>query len=284
MVPIVFNNSMERIHQMADKKLAGKVAIVTGSGRGIGKAIAMRLASDGAAVVISDVMMENAQKVVAEIEAAGGKSMAFMADVTKEAEVEALVAKTVEQFGKLDIMVANAGIGIVKLGVDHTPEDIDKQLAVNVKGVILTDNAAAKQMIKQGNKGYLGSGGKIINCCSIAGHSGFAFLPVYSCSKFAVRGYTQAFAKEMAEYKITVNGYCPGIVGTDMWDLIDEKIGAYTGAAKGETLKAYVDSAILAKEVGKPEQVAGYISYLASEDADYMTGQSVMIDGGIVLN
>jgi len=138
-------------------------------------------------------------------------------------------------------------------------------------------------MVKQGHKGYLGSGGKIINCCSIAGHSGFAFLPVYSASKFAVRGYTHGFAKEMAQYKITVNGYCPGIVGTDMWDLIDEKIGAYTGAAKGETLKAYVDSAILAKEVGKPEQVAGYVSYLASEDADYMTGQSVMIDGGIVL-
>lgn len=264
-------------------KLNGKVAIVTGSGRGIGRAIAMRLAADGATVVVSDIMFDNAQKVAAEIEAAGGKSMSIKTDVTNEADVNELVAKTVEKFGKLDIMVANAGIGVVKLGCDHTPEDIDRQLAVNVKGVILTDNAAARQMIKQGHNGSLGSGGKIINCCSIAGHSGFAYLPVYSASKFAVRGYTHGFAKEMAPYKITVNGYCPGIVGTDMWDLIDEKIGAYTGAAKGETLKAYVESAILAKEVGKPEQVAGYVSYLASEDADYMTGQSVMIDGGIVL-
>lgn len=264
-------------------KLAGKVAIVTGAGRGIGRGIALRLAADGAAVVVSDIMFDNAQKVAAEIEAAGGKSLAIKTDVTNEAEVTELVEKTVEKFGKLDVMVANAGIGIVKLGVDHTPEDIDKQLAVNVKGVVLCDNAAARQMIQQGHKGYLGSGGKIINCASIAGHSGFAFLPVYSASKFAVRGYTQGFAKEMAQYKITVNGYCPGIVGTDMWELIDEKIGAYTGAAKGETLKAYVDSAILAKEVGNPEQVAGYVSFLASDDADYMTGQSVMIDGGIIL-
>jgi meso-butanediol dehydrogenase/(S,S)-butanediol dehydrogenase/diacetyl reductase len=269
--------------KMAEKKLAGKVAIVTGSGRGIGEAIAKRLAADGAAVVVSDVMADNANKVASEIEAAGGKSMAVACDVTNEQEVNALVEKTVEKFGKLDIMVANAGIGIVKVGIDHTPEDIDKQLAVNVKGVILCDSAAARQMIKQGHKGYLGSGGRIINCASIAAHSGFAFLPVYSASKFAVRGYTQSFAREMADHKITVNAYCPGIVGTDMWDLIDEKIGAYTGAAKGETLKAYVDSAILAKEVGTPEQVAGYVSYVASEDADYMTGQSVMIDGGIVL-
>jgi len=264
-------------------KLDGKVAIVTGAGRGIGRGIARRLAADGATIVVSDIMFDNAQKVAAEIEAAGGKALAIKTDVTVEADVNDLVAKTVEKYGKLDIMVANAGIGIVKVGLDHTPDDIDNQLAVNVKGVILCDNAAARQMIKQGHKGYLGSGGKIINCASIAGHSGFAFLPVYSASKFAVRGYTQAFAKEMAEHKITVNGYCPGIVGTDMWALIDEKIGAYTGAAKGETLKAYITSACLAKEVETPEQVAGFVAYLASEDADYMTGQSVMIDGGIVL-
>ncbi len=268
---------------MSEKKLAGKIAVVTGSGRGIGRGIAMRLASDGAVVVVSDIMLDNAQIVAAEIEAAGGKAMAIKTDVTVEAEVNDLVAKTVEKYGKLDVMVANAGIGVVKLGCDHTPEDIDNQLAVNVKGVILCDNAAARQMIKQGHNGHLGSGGHIINCASIAAHAGFAFLPVYSCSKFAVRGYTQAFAKEMAEHKITVNAYCPGIVGTDMWELIDEKIGAYTGAAKGETLKAYVDSAILAKEVGTPEQVAGYVSFVASDDADYMTGQSVMIDGGIIM-
>lgn len=268
---------------MADKKIAGKVAIVTGSGRGIGRGIAMRLAQDGATVVVSDIMLENAQKVEAEIKAAGGKAMAIKTDVTKQEDCDALVAKTVEKFGKLDIMVANAGIGVVKVSLDHTEEDWDKTLAVNVKGVVFCDTAAAKQMIKQGHNGHLGSGGKIINCASIAAHGGWAYLPAYSASKFAVRGFTQAFAKEMAENKITVNAYCPGIVGTDMWELIDEKIGEYTGAKKGETLKASIDALILAKEVGTPEQVAGYVSFLASKDADYMTGQSVMIDGGIVL-
>ncbi len=263
--------------------IEGKVAIVTGSGRGIGRGIALRLAKDGADVVVCDVNIENAEKVAGEIKALGRKSFAMKTDVTKKEDVDALVAKTVAEFGKLDIMVANAGIGIVKLGLDHTVDDIDNQLAVNVKGVVLCDCAAAKQMIKQGHKGHLGTGGKIINCCSIAGHGGWAYLPMYSASKFAVRGWTQAFAKEMAENKITVNGYCPGIVGTDMWTLIDEKIGAYTGAEKGETLKASIDALILAKEVGTPEQVAGYVSYLASADSDYMTGQSVMIDGGIVL-
>lgn len=264
-------------------KLDGKVAIVTGAGRGIGRGIAKRLGSDGATVVVSDIMFDNAQKVAAEIEAAGGKSMAIQTDVTKKEDVDALVEKTVATFGKLDIMVANAGIGIVKVSLDHTVEDWEKTMAVNVTGVFLCDTAAARQMIKQGHKGCLGSGGKIINCASIAAHGGWAFLPAYSASKFACRGFTQAFAKEMAPNKITVNAYCPGIVGTDMWDLIDEKIGAYTGAKKGETLKASVDALILAKEVGTPEQVAGYVSYLASEDSDYMTGQSVMIDGGIVL-
>jgi meso-butanediol dehydrogenase/(S,S)-butanediol dehydrogenase/diacetyl reductase len=267
---------------MADKKIAGKIAIVTGSGRGIGKGIAMRLASDGATVVVADVLLDNAKNVVAEIEAAGGKGLAMQVDVTKQAEVDAMVEKTVAELGKLDIMVANAGVCPIKLSIEHTEEDWDKTLAVNVKGVFFCDVAAAKQMIKQGNNGHLGSGGKIINCASIAAHGGWAFLPAYSASKFAVRGFTQAFAKEMAEHKITVNAYCPGIVGTDMWDVIDEKIGAYTGAAKGETLKSSIDM-ILAKEVGTPDQVAGYVSYLASQDSDYMTGQSVMIDGGIVL-
>ncbi len=264
-------------------KLDGKAVIVTGSGRGIGRGIALRLAQDGANVAVCDVIIENAQKVSGEIKALGPKTFAMKVDVTKKEDVDALVAKTVAEFGRLDVMVANAGIGVVKTSLDHTEEDWDKTLAVNVKGVFFCDVAAARQMIKQGHKGYLGSGGKIINCASIAAHGGWAYLPAYSASKFAVRGFTQAFAKEMAPNKITVNAYCPGIVGTDMWTLIDEKIGEYTGAKKGETLKASVDALILAKEVGTPEQVAGYVSYLASSDADYMTGQSVCIDGGIVL-
>lgn len=263
--------------------LKGKVAIVTGSGRGIGRAIALRLAQDGADVVIGDLNEENIQKVAGEIKALGRKTLAIKTDVTKSEDVYALVDKTVAEFGKLDIMVANAGICHIKLAIEITPDEWDQIMAVNAKGIFLADTAAAKQMIKQGHKGYLGSGGKIINCCSIAGHQGWGFLSSYSASKFAVRGFTHGLAKELAEHKITVNGYCPGIVGTDMWELIDAKMGPYLGKKKGEVLKEAIEG-ILAKEAGKPEQVACYVSYLASSDSDYMTGQSVMIDGGIVLN
>ncbi len=264
-------------------KLKGKVAIVTGSGRGIGRGLAMRLAQDGAAVVVSDINFENAQKVAAEIEAMGGKSMAIQTDVTKTDQVNDLVDKTVAEFGKLDIMVANAGIANIKMSIEMTAEEWNKIMEVNTTGVFLCDTAAAKQMIKQGHNGTMGSGGKIINCASIAAHSGFAILAAYSASKFAVRGFTQALAKELGPHKINVNAYCPGIVGTDMWSLIDEKMGPYLGMGKGEVLKEYT-KLITAGTVGVPEEVACFVSYLASSDADYMTGQSVMIDGGIVMN
>ncbi|MDD2319917.1 MAG: glucose 1-dehydrogenase [Geobacteraceae bacterium] len=264
-------------------KLQGRVAIVTGSGRGIGRGIAMRLASDGATVVVSDIILENAQKVAAEIEAAGGKSMAIQTDVTKADQVNELVDKAVEKFGKLDIMVANAGIANIKMSLEMTAEEWNKIMEVNTTGVFLCDTAAAKQMIKQGHKDYMGTGGKIINCASIAAHSGFAILAAYSASKFAVRGFTQALAKELGPHKICVNAYCPGIVGTDMWTLIDEKMGPYLNMKKGEVLKEYT-KLITAGTVGVPEEVACFVSYLASDDANYMTGQSVMIDGGIIMN
>jgi meso-butanediol dehydrogenase/(S,S)-butanediol dehydrogenase/diacetyl reductase len=264
-------------------KLQGKVAIVTGGGRGIGKGIALRLAQDGADVVISDIHFENAQKVAEEIKALGRKSIAIKTDVTKTEDVNALVDKTVAEFGKLDIMVANAGIANIKMSIEMTAEEWDLIMAVNTKGVFLCDTAAAKQMIKQGNNGKMGSGGKIINCASIAAHAGFSILAAYSASKFAVRGFTQALAKELGPHKINVNAYCPGIVGTDMWALIDEKMGPYLGMKKGEVLKEYT-KLITAGTVGVPEEVACFVSYLASSDADYMTGQSVMIDGGIIMN
>jgi len=128
-----------------------------------------------------------------------------------------------------------------------------------------------------------GTGGKIINAASIAAHSGFACLGHYSATKFAVRALTQAAAKELAQHGITVNAYCPGIVGTDMWDLIDEKMGPYLGNERGETLAQYSQLITLGR-VQTPEDVAAFVSYLAGPDSDYMTGQSVMIDGGIVMS
>lgn len=256
--------------------MSARVALVTGAGRGIGRAIALRLATDGLAVAVNDLDPGTAAAVAEEIESAGGWAVALPGDVTDRAAVFELVAKTADRFGALDVMVANAGIAQVKTLLEVTPEDLERIFKVNVYGVVYCMQAAAERFIAQGG------GGKIISAASIAGHSGYAFLGHYSATKFGVRALTQAAAKELAEHKITVNAYCPGIVGTDMWDLIDEQLGGYLGTGKGEALARY-SQAIPLGRVQTPEDVANFVSYLASEDSDYMTGQSIMIDGGVVM-
>jgi meso-butanediol dehydrogenase/(S,S)-butanediol dehydrogenase/diacetyl reductase len=251
-------------------------AIVTGAGRGIGRGIALRLARDGHAVAVNDVNKAGAESVAEEITAAGGRAIAAPADITDRDAVFAMVGRVAEELGSVDVMVANAGIAQVKTLLEVTPEDLETIFRVNVFGVVYCMQAAAERFIAQGTKG------KIINAASIAGHGGFAYLGHYSATKFAVRALTQAAAKELADKGITVNAYCPGIVGTDMWDLIDEKMGPYLGNARGETLAQYTGLIALGR-VQTPEDVAGFVSYLAGPDSDYMTGQSVMIDGGIVM-
>jgi len=250
--------------------------IVTGAGRGIGRGIALRLARDGHDVAVNDIDPNTATAVSKEIAAAGGRTIAVQADVTDRDAVFAMVQRTVEELGSLDVMVANAGIAQVKTLLELTPDDLRRMFDVNVFGVVYCMQAAAEQMIAQG------TGGKIINAASIAAHAGFDLLGHYSATKFAVRALTQAGAKELAKSKITVNAYCPGIVGTDMWDLIDEGLGAKLGLAKGEALARYSQLITLGR-VQTPDDVASFVSYLAGPDSDYMTGQSVMIDGGVVM-
>ena len=252
------------------------VAVVTGAGRGIGRAIALRLARDGHAVAVNDVNAEGSGAVAGEIVAAGGTARAYPADVTGPDAVTVLVNQVVDDLGGLDVMVANAGIAQVKPLLEVTPDDLEQIFRVNVFGVVYCLQAAARTMIDRG------TGGKIVNAASIAGHSGFDLLGHYSATKFAVRALTQAAAKELAPHRITVNAYCPGIVGTDMWDLIDEQMGARSGAAKGETLEQYSRLIPLGR-VQTADDVAGFVSYLAGPDSDYMTGQAVMIDGGVVM-
>ena len=251
-------------------------AIVTGAGRGIGRGIALRLARDGHAVAVNDVNKATAEAVTAEITEAGGRSIAVPADVTDRAAVFAMVEQVAAEWGGVDVMVANAGVAQVKTILELTPEDLQRVFEVNVFGVVYCLQAAGEQMRRQGR------GGKIINAASIAAHSGFDLLGHYSATKFAVRALTQAAAKELAKDKITVNAYCPGIVDTDMWELIDEGMGARSGLAKGETFAQYSQLIALGR-AQTPEDVAGLVSYLAGPDSDYMTGQSVIIDGGIVM-
>jgi len=251
-------------------------AVVTGAGRGIGRGIALRLARDGHAVAVNDVNKAGAESVAAEIAEAGGRAVAVPADVTDRDAVFAMVDRAADELGALDVMVANAGIAQVKTLLEVTPEDLETIFRVNVFGVVYCMQAAAERFIAQGTPG------KIISAASIAGHGGFAYLGHYSATKFTVRALTQAAAKELADKGITVNAYCPGIVGTDMWDLIDEKLAPYLGTGKGEALERYASTIPLGR-VQTPDDVAGFVSYLAGPDSDYMTGQSVMIDGGIVM-
>ncbi|WP_110946776.1 acetoin reductase [Pseudomonas bohemica] len=255
--------------------LAGKVVLVTGAGQGIGRAIALRLARDGADIALVDINAQKIEQVAAEIVALGRRSTTFVADVSKLDQVTAAVDHTEAQLGGFDIIVNNAGIAQIAPLLEVTPQEVERVMNINVQGVIWGIQAAGKKL-KGRNKP-----GKIINACSIAGHEGFALLGVYSATKFAVRGLTQAAAKELASFGITVNSYCPGVVGTDMWVEIDKRMAEFTGAELGATYKQYVDGIALGR-AQTPEDVAGFVSYLAGPDADYMTGQSPMIDGGLV--
>jgi meso-butanediol dehydrogenase/(S,S)-butanediol dehydrogenase/diacetyl reductase len=255
----------------------GRVALITGGARGIGRGIAIRLASDGLDVAVADLpsMRSELEAVADEIRAAGRRAAAIDVDVSDASQVDAMVAATVEQLGRLDVMVANAGVAGVAPLLEVTPEQFDWLMSINLRGVFLSYTAAARQMIAQGG------GGKIIGAASIAAHKGFAMLGHYSASKWAVRGLTQVAAQEWAQHGITVNAYCPGIVGTKMWELIDEKLAEQMGLQKGEALAKFSELITLGR-VETPEDVAAFVSYLASPDSNYMTGQSVMIDGGVL--
>ena len=255
--------------------IENKVALVTGAGQGIGRGIALRLAKDGASVMLVDVKAEALEAVAAEIRALGRKAATFVADISDREQVYEAVAQAERQLGGFDIIVNNAGIAQVQALADVTPEEVDRIMRINVQGTLWGIQAAAAKFITRKQKG------KIINACSIAGHDGFALLGIYSATKFAVRALTQAAAKEYASRGITVNAYCPGIVGTGMWTEIDQRFADITGAPVGETYKKYVEGIALGR-AETPDDVAGLVSYLAGPDSDYVTGQAILIDGGIV--
>lgn len=255
--------------------IKGKVVLVTGAGQGIGRAIALRLANDGADIALVDVKEDKIKAVADEVKSAGRKATTFAADVTSRDEVYAAVDHAEKELGGFDVIVNNAGIAQVQALADVTPEEVDKILKVNVEGVLWGIQAAAKKFRERKQKG------KIISASSIAGHDGFALLGVYSATKFAVRALTQAAAQEYASDGITVNAYCPGIVGTDMWVEIDKRFAEITGAQVGATYKKYVEGIALGR-AQTPEDVAAFVSFLAGPDSDYMTGQAPLIDGGLV--
>ena len=256
--------------------IEGRVALVTGAGRGIGRAIALRLATDGADVAVADIDAAGAAAVAKEITGLGRRAAPVTCDVSDRDAVFGCVESAVAELGDLDIMVNNAGIVRVAPLLDTTPEDLHSIFGVNVFGVVYGIQAAASHFRAAGKRG------KIINAASIAGRQGSASLGAYSTSKFGVVGLTQSAAKELAADGITVNAYCPGIVDTPMWDAIDARLAEQNDLAPGVATDNMVAGIPLGR-MQRPEDVARLVAYLAGPDSDYMTGQSVVIDGGLVM-
>ena len=255
-------------------RLAGKVAIVTGGAQGIGEEIATRLVADGAKVAVVDL---NADKAKAVAERLGGAAIGVAANVAERAEVRAAVAATVAAFGRLDIFFNNAGFNKPLPFLEVDEANFNAIMRVNAWGVLLCTQEAARQMIAQGH------GGKIVNTASIAGRQGYAEFAPYCASKASVISLTQAAAREFAKHKITVNAFAPGVVVTPLWDgLEQDMIDKGVIKRKGEFIESF-SSSILLGFPSKPKDIVGVAAFLASGDSDYVTGQVIMADGGMVL-
>jgi meso-butanediol dehydrogenase / (S,S)-butanediol dehydrogenase / diacetyl reductase len=260
--------------------LNGRSALVTGAARGIGRAISEALLREGANVALCDIdpiVSDVAKTIGGKNDGQSGRAIGVTADASKRDDVRAAVKATVAAFGSLDIMFNNAGINKPLNFMDVTEENWDLIMRVNSLSVLIGTQEAARQMIAQGK------GGKIINTASVASRQGYANMAPYCASKAAVLSLTQAAARGLASHKITVNGFAPGVVLTPLWEQLDKDLYAM-GASKapGEAMSSLA-SAILLGRVAAPTDVVGTVRFLASPASDYMTGQVLLIDGGMIL-
>jgi meso-butanediol dehydrogenase/(S,S)-butanediol dehydrogenase/diacetyl reductase len=237
----------------------------------------MALAKEGANVVFADLNAAEAEGAASETKKAGGKALGLHVDVGDRKQVQAVISKTVSEFGRLDVIFNNAGINKIQPFMETTEENWDRIMRVNALGVLICMQEAAKQMISQGG------GGKIINTASIAGRQGYPNITPYCASKFAVISLTQSAARELAKHKITVNGFAPGVVDTPLWKQIDrEHIEIGETKEPGEAMRNFA-AGILLGRVSTPDDITGLATFLASPSSDYITGQTIVIDGGMVL-
>jgi meso-butanediol dehydrogenase/(S,S)-butanediol dehydrogenase/diacetyl reductase len=258
-------------------RFQGKTVVITGASRGIGATLAKRFAREGGAVVAS--ANESAcETVAADIVKAGGKALAVIADVTKKGDVIALYDAAERAFGGVDVSIQNAGIITIARIEAMTEKEWDNVMEVNTKGVFLCCQEAISRMRKHKR------GGRLINTASGQARQGFIYTPHYAASKFGVVGITQSLAKEVAKEGITVNAFCPGIIETDMWAYNDEVWGKLLGDYKpGELMAEWVQDIPMGR-AGTGEDVAGLVTFLASDDAAYITGQTVNVDGGLIMS
>jgi meso-butanediol dehydrogenase/(S,S)-butanediol dehydrogenase/diacetyl reductase len=260
-----------------EKRFVGKVVVVTGGSRGIGLAIAKRFGLEGAAVCVA-ANEPRVHEAAAELKALGIKAISFELDVTDSGQVKALYQKVADELGEVDISVQNAGVITIAKLEDLSESEWDKVMAVNTKGVFLCCQEAALRMRREGKKG------RLINTASGQSRQGFIYTPHYAASKFGVMGITQSLAKELAKSGITVNAFCPGIISTEMWAYNDSVWGKLLGDYKPGELMAEWVAGIPMGRVGQGEDVAGPVAFLASEDAGYITGQTINIDGGMFMS
>ncbi|HXH02928.1 MAG TPA: L-iditol 2-dehydrogenase [Candidatus Competibacteraceae bacterium] len=250
--------------------LEGKVAVVTGGAKGIGRAICARYVAEGARVAVADIDLAEAQ---ATAQALGEAAFAVHLDVASQDSIDNMVKTVVEHAGGIDILVNNAAIFDMAPILEITPQSYDKIFAVNVKGLLFTLQAVACQMVQQGR------GGKIINMASQAGRRGEPLVAVYCASKAAVISLTQSAGLALIKHKINVNGISPGVVDTPMWDEVDALFARYENRPLGEK-KRLVGEAVPYGRMGLPEDHAGAAVFLASSDSDYVVAQTLNVDGG----
>ncbi len=257
--------------------LDGQIAVVTGAASGIGRGIAMRLSLEGATVVAGDLDGKATESLIQEVVKLGNRGLALKVNVSVERDVQRMVEETLKEFGQIDILVNNAGIGTTGLIIDHSVEDWEKSMSVNLKGTFLCSRAVAKEMIPRKR-------GRIVNVASIGGKEGEEFIGGYCASKFGVIGLTQVMAKELGRHRITVNAVCPGYIWTPMWEKMaiwfKESFPALADKSPQEIFEARVKSVTPLRRPQTPEDIASLVAFLVSEEAKNINGQSINVDGG----
>lgn len=272
-----------------EKRMEGKVAIVTGAGSGIGRGVAIRLAQEGASVAVADINKPALDEVSAEVRSLGGKSLALVVDISKPAEITALVERVAKELGPIHVFVNTAGIVQTKLLLEVTEADWDRVIDINQKGTAFAAQAVGAQMIRQVPEAVKKAGradrsyGKIVNFSSASGRRGREYQLAYAASKAAIISITQSAALAFAPYGINVNAIAPSVVLTNMWEQNNREKELAFGIDAKKASDEFI-SRIPLKRPATVEDIAGAVAFLCSEDADFITGQTLNVDGGFEMD
>jgi meso-butanediol dehydrogenase/(S,S)-butanediol dehydrogenase/diacetyl reductase len=272
-----------------EQRLFNKVAIITGAGQGIGKGVALRLAQEGADVVVADINLPNAEQTAQEIRSLDRRALVYSINLANVSEIQPMVDHVVAKFGQIDILINNAGVVQSKPFLEITEADWDRVLDINLKGLFFCIQAVARQIIKQMPEDIKSAGktdrsyGKIVNLSSIAGRRGRAYQAHYAASKAAIISVTQSAALAFTPYNINVNAIAPSVVLTPMWEQnVQDKSRAFGIDAK-KASDEFIERIPL-KRPGTPEDMAAAVAFLCSSEADYITGQTLNVDGGFEMD